>query len=642
MTTYTKNLLFFLGKFALSIFLILTISRLVLIIWQWPRINALNDAYTLLIGGIRIDIALISQLTLIPCLLLMLINLTPLSGRLLHPLIRIGGWCALLGIVLMEVATPGFLSEYGTRPNRLFFEYLDSPNEVLGMLFKGYAIHLFAATILLSLTAWLSRSWLSSKNTTSSHFSVFGFISMLGICLLLVLGARSGFQHRPINPSMVAFSHDRMVNSLALNSSYSVLYAIYQLKNEASASLLYGSIPEDQMIDIIKHEMPANSKFIDPNYPTLHSLKPSIPYQAKNLIIIVEESLGAQFVGALGGKGLTPTIDKWKDKSWFFNRLYATGTRSARGLEAISSGFIPSPARAVLKLPKAQGGFFTLGEALSQQGYHTSFIYGGESHFDNMKGFFLGNGFQQAFDQNDYDDPEFKGTWGVSDGDLFQFALNYLLKKTDKPKFSLIFTSSNHTPFEFPDNKIELHDSNKQTVNNAVKYADYALGLFLDNLEQQGLLTSSVVLVVADHDTRVTGDALVPINKFHVPGFIISSDVIPHTDSTLISHIDLAPTLLSLLGIESPNPMIGQDLTQIPDDYIGRAIMQYGEKQAFLQGERMVILQANKKPTTYAYVQSSWELTSSGELETKALAHAQLASWLYDNEKYVSAGSMTQ
>jgi len=634
-TTQLKQLI----KFVLIGLLIFSLSRLILVVLYSDRVVDSLALYQIFVGGFRIDVTTLFQIIALPFLALMLMTLSPFKGRVLYKITNVWCWTFLVVMVLMEAATPTFIAEYDARPNRLFFEYLSTPNEVVGMLMKGYWLQVLLAVVVVGVFAKFSWGWFKSTAAVDSKFNPLGFVGLLLIAVFLLYGIRSGTQHRPINPAMVAFSQDSMVNTLPLNSTYSLLFAVYQMKNEASASKLYGSIDNNKMLKIIKSNMPKQAVFIDDDFPTLHTLKPSQKFNKKNLIIVVEESLGAQFVGSLGGKDLTPNIDAWKHKSWFFNQLYATGTRSARGLEAITTGFLPSPARAVLKLPNAQKGFYTLAQTLGDAGYENSFIYGGESHFDNMKGFFLSNGFEKTIDQNDYTNPEFEGNWGVSDEDLFNYAFNYLQKTSDQPKFSVIFTSSNHTPFEFPDNKIKLYDSEKQTVNNAVKYADYALGGFLQQLESSGLMQNAVVMVVADHDARVMGESLVPIEKFHIPGFIISPDTVPHEDNTLVSQIDLAPTLLSLLGIDLPNPMIGQDLSQLPEGYTGRALMQYANNQAYVYPDRAVILQANKKPLLYA-VQGMklaglfGEQAFDNQLIQKALAHSQFASWAYAQNKY--------
>ncbi|NJS37149.1 MAG: sulfatase-like hydrolase/transferase [Brachymonas sp.] len=114
---------------------------------------------------------------------------------------------------------------------------------------------------------------------------------------------------------------------------------------------------------------------------------------------MLQESLGAEFVGALGGLPLTPNLDALTKEGIWFDNLYATGTRSVRGIEAVVAGFPPTSVEATVKQNKAQRGFFTLASALKNQAYSTTFFYGGESHFDNMRSYFMGNGFEKVIEK---------------------------------------------------------------------------------------------------------------------------------------------------------------------------------------------------------------------------------------------------
>ena len=165
-------------------------------------------------------------------------------------------------------------------------------------------------------------------------------------------------------------------------------------------------------------------------------------------MIILQESLGAQYVGSLGGRDLTPNIDRLSKEGWMFHRAYATGTRSVRGIEAVTAGFLPSVADAVVKLPRSQTGFFTLAQVLGKHGYHSRFVYGGESHFDNMRAFFLGNGFDEVVDRPKFVNPVFEGSWGASDEDMFAQVDRLLRADGDKPVFTLAFSVTNHSPWE--------------------------------------------------------------------------------------------------------------------------------------------------------------------------------------------------
>ena len=354
-------------------------------------------------------------------------------------------------------------------------------------------------------------------------------------------------------------------------------------------------------------------------------------------MILLEESFGAQFVGTLGGKPLSPEFDKLAQEGWLFENIYATGTRSVRGIEAVTAGFTPTPARATVKLTKSQNGFFTIADLLRRQGYQTSFIYGGEKHFDNMASYFYGNGFETIIDEKDYKNPKFVSTWGMSDEDLFDKAHETFsqLAKTDKPFFSLVFTSSNHDPFEFPDGKIELFDKEKQTRNNAAKYADYALGHFFKLAKSSDYWKDTIFLVIADHDSRVAGESLVPIRYFQIPALILGEGIEAKRDNRLVSQIDMPTTLLSLAGVSGNYPMIGYDLTQ--DVNPNRAFMQYDQTQAMMKGTDVIILQPNTAPQGYEYDLQTKQLKPKEQPEVmkkEALAHALLGSYLYQKQLY--------
>jgi len=292
----------------------------------------------------------------------------------------------------------------------------------------------------------------------------------------------------------------------------------------------------------------------------------------------------------------------------------------------------------VVKLGGSQNNFFTVAELLSRQGYDTSFIYGGEAHFDNMKRFFSSNGFGRIIEEKDYQEPVFKGSWGVSDEDLFTKAHETFseLSSQNKPFFSLVFTSSNHSPFEFPENRIKLADLPKNTVANAVKYADFALGEYIAKAKSSPYWKDTVFLVIADHSDRVYGSELVPINKFRIPGLILGKGIVPKTISRVTSQIDMLPTLLSFINVDASHPAIGIDLTREDINQIpGRAIMQFGNTQAYMEENRVIIFQRERDPLQFNYFGE--KLTESEVdpiLERRALAYSLWPLRTYKEKSY--------
>ena len=403
---------------------------------------------------------------------------------------------------------------------------------------------------------------------------------------------------------------------------------------------IYGKLPIDEAILRVKKYMTPN-EFLNSEIPFYHLQKSEHKIEKPyNLVIFLQESLGAEYVGALGGLPLTPNFDKLTKEGLLFTNLYATGTRSVRGIEAVVTGFLPTPSSSVVKLGKSQENFFSLAEVLKRKGYSTSFVYGGSSNFDNMASFFNGNGFDDIVDERDFADSDynFKGTWGVCDEDLVRKGNNLYKSYGDKPFFSLMFSSSNHEPFEFPDGKIKLYDEKKNTVNNAIKYADYAIGKFFELAKNEAYYKNTVFIVIADHNTRTWGKDLIPINKFHIPALIIAPNLTGEmTYNKLCSQIDIPPTLLDLIGIDIETPMIGRDLFKLHDSIPGRAIMQFYETNAFRNGNDLVVMQPSKKPLQFK-VGAKDKITPvqkvDEELSKDALAHISAASYLYNKRLY--------
>jgi len=618
--------------FILAAFVLLVASRLALAAWQWRRVRKGGGLRPLLWGGLRIDLNQIAVLVALPAVL------SPMLAHVPAAAAATGIWLQACWILLgfLEVATPPFIIEYDTRPNRLFVEYLKHPREVSGMLWRGYKLELAGALVAVAVLAAVGHALFGAPPVEAAWSWWQMALGCVLILAAVILSIRGTLKHRPINPSTVAYSNDGMLNTLALNSLYNVLYAIYSMKHEKSAAAVYGSMPGERMQEIVltQARLP---------YPPAHASHPSVHDQAPartrarpaNIVIILEESLGAQYSAALGGKqDLTPNLDALARSGWTFTRAYATGTRSVRGLEAISAGFLPTPAQAVLKLPAAQRGFFTLADGLGRQGYHSRFIYGGESHFDNMKAFFLGNGFDEIVDRPDFTNPAFVGTWGASDEDMFT-QLDVRLRAdqdSGKPSFTLAFSVSNHSPWEYPTGRIAV-EGNPATVENTVRYADWALGQFFERARQAPYWDNTLFLIVADHDARVSGDTLIPVRHFHIPAVIVGGGIEPRREDGIISQIDLPPTLLSLAGVTCTHPMLGHDLARnVPN----RAIMQYENHYGYLRGDDLLVLLPGKDPVQFRYgvPETYAPVPTDAALAEEALAHALWPSWAYREERY--------
>ena len=619
--------------------LVLSLSRIGLILWKLDRVVVTGKFVEILMQGIRVDIIQLCLLAAIPVILAPILA----STRFFKAWRILTYYWVTVAIVLMiflEASTPGFILEYDVRPNRIFVEYLKYPNEVFGMLWRGFRIHIFAGIGFTLLAVWAMRRymqpWLSAKPNWSNKKL---WITWPVIFIVLMFAIRSSLGHRPANPALFAITQDSLVNSLILDSGYSVFYAIYDLQHESKSGEIYGKMERSEIFKLTHAK--------DTDIPTLRTLVPSHKRDKPlNLVIILQESLGATFVESLGGVPVTPNLEKLKDEGIWFEQLYATGTRSVRGIEAVVAGFQPTPSDSTVKLSLSQKNFFTLASLLAKQGYSTEFIYGGETHFDNMQSFFMGNGFQRVFGQKDYKNPVFVGSWGASDEDLLNKTHEQLMAHhaSGKPFFTLAFSTSNHAPFEFPDGRIDLYEQPKATDNNAVKYADYAIGKFIEQAKKSPYWKDTIFMIVADHDIRVRGNTLVPIEHFHIPGLILGADIKPQRIKSIVSQIDLPVTALSLMGIQAQIPMTGRDISSEAPDALGRAMMQYYYNFAWMEqtkdSNEVVVLREGEAPAHGIYDAKNKHLNEASppadakSIEQRALANSLLPTLLYKEQRY--------
>ncbi len=642
MITPAKFIRYF-GPLAPAIFFILeslialSLFRFAFVVWLWPRVVAVDGLWPVLGYGLRFDVLMSCIVVALPVVLSLLLPNFPVLQRGYRRLeaLWLSFWFGVF--IYMETATPSYINQYDSRPGRIFFEYLNHPKEVFSTLWADYKLQLGFGLLLLILAFVFSLKNLLLMADNLKPWHLRWRLLAFPLCAALIfLGARSSLEHRPANLSTAAFSNDQLVNRLGVNSTYSLLFAISNISNEGHAERIYQKMTPTELLGQLRDyiNLPTGA-FPDQEIPTYHRQDPQTQLQRpRNIVIILEESLGAPFVGALGGNPWTPQLDKLSQQGIWFENLYATGTRSVRGIEAVTTGFLPSPGRSVVKLSLAQQHFFTLAELFKPMGYKSSFIYGGESHFDNMRGFFLGNGFDQVIDQNNYLAPKFRGTWGVSDKDLFARADQEFSQMGEQPFFALVFTSSNHPPFDIPTGIVE-NEKQQSLLENAVRYSDYTLAKFIEQARKSKYWENTLFLIVADHVDKTGGQSLVEINKFHIPALILGADIKPQTYSKIASQADLPTTLLGLLGKTTWHPMPGRDLLQVPADDPGRAVMQFGLNHATMVGDQVIIHQPHLPPKQFRYAAGKLvPVELDKDFEKQATALALWPSYAYLNGEY--------
>ena len=587
------------------------------------------------IYGLKLDTMTVSMILLFPALFL---AFTP--QRFAKISIKwINGYVLtfLLFALYIENASFPFVAQFDVRPNYLFIEYLKYPKEVTSMILKEYPWQLLMACTMMGITAWGYLRFSPLKLESVIDIPLWRRILLLfPILALLFFGIRSSFGHRPANISDALYSTNRMANEIAKNSIYSIGSAYYSYTKESDKLIKsYGKIDLREAYGRVSTRLniPLGNK-LPFNRPVTTHFPSSSP---KNLVIFIQESLGSQFVGFSGGDAtITPNLEKLSHEGLAFSNLYSNGTRSIRGLAAMTSGWLPLAGEGVVKRNKSQNDFFTVASLLKPLGYRSCFIYGGESRFDNMRSWYMGNEFDEILEQKDYPNPSFVSTWGVSDEDLVLKANEQFKSYHQKgEKFvSVMFSSSNHSPFELPDRKIDfISKKPRKSVENAVKYADFAIGRFFEMAKKEPYYKETVFVVVADHNIRVYGDDLVPVNMFHIPALIITSGLKAQKYDRLATQPDVLATALDLIGVNFTYPVLGHSIYS--DEKQDIALMMFNDIFAFRVHDQVAIIQPDKEPLTFTYEHEHLKnAPHDTQLEKDALAFIKVMDDMYNKKLY--------
>ncbi len=629
--------------FYLLFLLLFAVGRLVLVFQHYTALKASGvNFWWAFIVGLRMD-TIATCIILAPPTLLLFLS-PPFFRRAAEIITGLYLLAVLMLAVYMEIATPPFVTEFDARPNEIFVNYLRYPREVISTILSTHLLSLIMALLSLTLIAWFYRCWWRKSSLFTRALAVpYGIrlLFFLPTALLLFIGIRSSFGHRPANLSDATFCNSHIANELAKNTLHSVGYSIYAKRKFSVDTRLYGRMQSSEAITRTRKLLGIKtSDLIEPDrYPLLRRAKSHFPQRAippKNLVIIIEESLGAQFVAACGGEpGITPNLNRLSREGILFTRLYASGTRSVRGMEAIVGGFLPIPGTSVLKRNLSQKDFFSLAQLLGPRGYDCSFIYGGEKRFDNMGSWYYGNGFNRIIDEPEFVNPIFHGIWGVCDEDLVVRADEEFttLARQNKPFLSVLFTTTNHTPFEFPPGRIELLPGIPAASDkNAVKFNDYALGKFFRLAREHGYYDNTVFVIIADHNVRVRSspNGVMPVENYRIFGLILGGGIKPQRYARIATQMDVTATAVDLLGADFIHPIIGRSI--FCSDKRDFALMQFYTTYGFMRDGKMAVFAPKARPRTFRVEGDDLlSLDHDRELERDGLALLTISSYLYQN-----------
>ena len=553
---------------------------------------------------------------------------------------------ALAVLMFSAVAEWFFWDEFSTRFNFIAVDYLVYTTEVVANIRESYPMPAILAGLavvsvglylLLARTGWMDL-WLESPAEPAGRRYLRGG-AWLAAAILGAVG---------LDSSQLPAFENTYNRELAKNGAWS-LFAAFR-NNELDYHQFYPTMPEDKAFAALKSELAQDGSIaIGPAtaLDTLRYIKNPGPEQHLNVIQITVESLSAKFLGAYNAKSkLTPNLDELAKKSLVFDQLYATGTRTDRGMEALSLSLPPTPGRSLVKRPN-NAGLFTLGSVFNSRGYDTAFIYGGYGYFDNMNTFFGGNGYRivdrAAVKDNDI---TFANAWGACDEDLFRWTIREADAQAaaGKPFHFFVMTTSNHRPYTYPDGRIDL-PSKTSGRNGAVKYTDYAIGKLIQDASTKPWFKNTVFVIVADHCASVAGKTELPVQNYHIPMLIYApgGQIAPGHVGDLMSQIDYAPTLLGLLNWSYATRFYGWDVRTATGDR--RALIGNYQKLGLYEPGTLDVLKPMRDHHSYIYNPETFTLSATGKdagERNETIAYYQTASYLYKNNGYKAISDVQQ
>lgn len=607
------------GRFTLLfyfIFWFLIVSQLLRIcffVWQYGEVslNIISVVRTLL-TGLFYDIGAVTFISL-PAILYYAILPNKLVGSWLDKaLVWFFTSLTIIVLVFTFFAELTFWDEFKTRFNFIAVDYLIYTHEVISNIDQSYPLPLLIGGVLLITFAVLLLFY--KKQAFAKTFTQKASFKQRAIVLLTALIIALGYTTFITN-NQAEWSANRYNSEISKNGVYAFFAAFRN--NQMKYDEFYTSIKNDDAFAIIKNKLNStNAEYTGDGYSIHRTITDSLPSEEKkNVIFILVESLSGSFMKEFGNQeNITPFLDSLAQKSVFFENLYATGTRTVRGMEAVTLCIPPTPGQSIVKRPE-NANLYTVNSVFKEKNYDCNFFYGGDGYFDNMNSYFGGNGFH-IYDRgrgsvlsdkikttrNNIDDSEvtFENAWGICDEDIFNKMLTVADKqyKNKQPFFNFVMTTSNHRPYTYPDGKIDIPSGSSR--QGAVKYTDFAIRELFKKAKSKPWFKNTVFVIIADHCASSAGKDEIDVANYHIPAFIVN---LPETSNQKIakqcSQIDLFPTLFSLLHWNYESDFFGKSV--LDKQFEERSLMGTYRKLVLMKKEKVMILSDQKKQAFYTW-----------------------------------------
>lgn len=615
--------------------------RTVFFIWENKSIEfsaaIIFKTYSL---GLFFDFLTLGYIAFIPLLYYALIPSKIFNRKIHQNANKVFYFLFLFVIIFSAFSEVVFWEEFQTRFNFIAVDYLIYTTEVIANIVESYPMVQLVGTIFVIVATIFYFTYKKTIVQKSDNYSK-------NLARSLIIPAFVVVAFFAVDSSkLTKISENAHVNEITGNGIYQ-LFSAYR-NNQLDYDELYATQDikksiSDLRASISKQE--PSSKFLTDDDISRLIASPKPEGEKKyNVIFITIESFGAEFMTAFGNKeGITPNLDKLAKEGLFFTNMKATGTRTVRGLEALSLSVPPTPGNSIVRRPNNEN-LFNISSPLKDRGYDAKFLYGGAGYFDNMNYFFGNNGFE-IVDRAKFskDEISFANAWGVADEDLFDKTIKEadLSYGANKPFLNFVMTTSNHRPFTYPSGKIDIES--KSGRNGAVKYTDYAIGKLVEKAKEKPWFKNTVFVFVADHCAGSAGNTDLPLWRYQIPAIFYAPDIIkPQIFDKNVSQIDVAPTLMGILNLSYQSKFFGTDVVNNAKTIDEHAFVSTYANVGYFEGHELYLLKPKKEKKFFDVEIKKYGYEGSKEVEItdyekeeldEVISYYQGASYFFKNDK---------
>lgn len=489
--------------------------------------------------GLSMDASVAGYLTIIPALLIILS--VWIRHRWVHIVERVYFATTSFFLSMVTVLDLVLYGYWGFRLDTTpFFYFTTSPAAAMAsaewwQLPVGIVVVVAMSWGLFKAFVHLLRLWqppYTHSKATSAMLVV--------LTALMFIPIRGGVTVSTMNLSRAYFSDNMSLNHAAVNPLFSLIYSMrqqhdlgntYRFTDDARASKLFHSL--EQVSDTAA---PTDKLSLSTSRPDIY--------------LIILESFSSHLLSSLGGEDIASGLDSMASSGVLFTNIFASSFRTDRALPAILSGFPGQPSMSIMKYVGKVESLPSISEALTKAGYASSYYYGGDINFTNMKSYLVHSLFSHIVSDKDFSLGERLSKWGAPDHLVFNKALVDSKGPHDKPQFTVIQTSSSHEPYDVP------YDSKRFATHkklNAFAYADHCVAAFVSEVRKRPAYDNTLIIIVADHYGVYPENLQSPLERHRVP-LIMTGGALrgaPARISTIGSQTDIAATLLSLLGLDA-------------------------------------------------------------------------------------------